>query len=254
MKIDLLPFLKWAFGEELAPAQRSHGGGGSSSAWGAIEMIARLGCFIDGTPTPLDQMASTIVHPDAAAAADAVMLLSSERFDVPDGWKPFPELFDPHGAIALAVREVMQRRAGTAEADRNAHLIALVISYAVMEREPEWRVAQPKFRMVDRAGKPAWFRTERYTDAFGREHVHEVDGFNAKAGRPYRGAYRKYRTKEPFGGAVQARIDWYLWAMALERIHERLDGRLKSHVIRPFRVMREPWLASSGEEAIELVE
>jgi len=253
MKIDLLPFLKWAFGEELAPAQRMGDGGGSSSAWAGIATVGSLGCFVDGSSTPFDQMASTVVHPDATAAADAVMLLAAERFELPEGWQPFPDLYDPHAAIGHAVRDVLALRAGRDPKDMNAHLIALLVSYAVMGREPEWRVAQPKFQMVDRAGKPAWFRTERYIDRFGREHLHEIEGFNARAGRPYRGAYRKYRTADPFGGAVQARIDWYLWTLAVERVAARLSGALKSHEIRPFSIVREPWLLECQSQVVEIV-
>lgn len=227
---------------------------GESVAWARMRWIEVLGTVVDtfgignaGLPDIED------VHPDANAASEAVMLLSAERFELPEGWNPFPDLDDPHGAIADAVADVLRWRSLKDEASLNANLIALVISYAVMGRVPDWQVAQPKFQMVDRAGKPAWFRTERYTDSFGREHVHEVDGFNSRAGRPHRGAYRKYRTSEPFGGAVQARIDWYLWAMAMERVAARLTGALKAHEIRPFSIAREPWLLERESQVVEMV-
>ena len=135
IKMELRSFLKWAFGEELAASERfrDREGGGFGSAWGGVEQISLLGCFVDGSSTPSDQMARASVHPDAAVASDAVSLLSAEHFSLPEGWQPFPDLDDPHGLIALAVEEVLCRRAMRDEASLNASLIGMVIDVA-MER------------------------------------------------------------------------------------------------------------------------
>lgn len=224
--IELRDFMRWAFGEELV-----HVAGNSGGGWNYIAAFAALGTVIDsqGYGGPLPDIGD--VHPDAQKASEAVMLLASEDFALPSGWNPFPDLNDPHGLIAAAVEEVLARRAMRDAASLNANLIGMVISFAVMGREPEWRVEQPKFRLVERSGMPAWFVRASHKDVFGRVYEYETDGFNAKSRRPMPGAYRKYELCDPFQGAVQARIDWYLWAKAVNRVAERLETGLKAHRI-----------------------
>lgn len=234
--IELRDFLKWAFGEELVHIAKDNGSGG----WNYIAAFAALGTVIDNKGMgPAPEL--SLVHPDAVAASDAVSLLAAERFDLPKGWRPFPDLDDPHGLIAQSVEDVLCRRAMRDEASLNANLIGMLISCSVLGKEPDWRVAQPAFRMVERSGMPAWFIEARQKDAFGRVYTYEADGFDARSRRPKPGAYRKFELSEPFQGAVQARIDWYLWAMALERVAERLQDGLKAHRIKPFRIDREIW-------------
>lgn len=249
-KMSLPDFLKWAFGEELAHVpgydRIGEGGGNFGSAWGGIAEIAKLGCFVDGTRTPVDQMAPRMIDPDAVAASEAVMLLAAENFDIPARWNPFPELDDPYGLIADCVREVVSRRALAYAGDRNGNLMGLIIACASMGKEPEWRIPQPKFRMVAKNGVPAWFVTTRQADVFGRVYEVETSGFDARSRRPMPGAYRKFEFSSPFTSHVQARIDWYLWTLAMERLAERLGEGLISHRILPFQVLREPWLFSSN--------
>jgi hypothetical protein len=252
MNIELKDFLKWAFGEELVHVAKD----GGSLAWSHMASYAVLGTVVDtfgiggaGLPDIAD------VHPDAIAANDAVMLLAAEKFDLPEGWNPFPELDDPHGLIAACVEEVLARRALRYSGELNNNLIGLVIAFSVMGKEPEWRVEQPKFRMVERAGRPAWFVHLTAVDAFGREYAYEADGYNAKSGRPKKGAFRKYEFSDPFQGAVQARIDWYLWSKAVTRIAERLKAGLKAHQIKPFHVDCEIWLKQADfAEASQAIE
>ena len=245
-KMKLRDFLKWAFGEELVHVATD----GGSLAWSRLADYATLGTVIDtfgiggaGLPDLAD------VHPDAIAANDAVMLLAAERFDLPDGWNPFPDMDDPHGLIAGCVQAVLDRRSRLDPGALNNNLIAMVIAYAVMGRDPDWTAEQPKFRMVTRAGRPAWFVTAEHIDSFGQVHTYEADGYNARTGRPKRGAYRKFEMSDGFEGAVQARIDWYLWTLALERIAARLREGLKSHRIEPFVIDREPWRAADHPAA-----
>lgn len=258
-KMTLPEFLKWAFAEELAHhpehERYSEAVGSYGSTWGGVEAIAMLGCFVDGSSTPAHQKAVRRIDPDAVTASEAVMMLAAETFDIPDDWNPLPELDDPHGLIAMTVREVLERRAMSQASDRNANLIGLIVASAIIGKEPEWRVAQPKFRIVTRGGRPAWFVKESATDRFGRVYEFEAEGYDRRVGRPKKGAYRKYEC-DPFHGAVQARIDWYLWSIAMERIADRLKSGLKSHAILPFHVVREPWLLASadvvGAQTIEI--
>lgn len=244
-KMTLPEFLKWAFCEELAHVATD----GGSAAWSMMASYAALGTVVDtsgvggaGLPELTD------VHPDALAANEAVMLLASERFELPDDWRACPDLADPHGLIADCYRDVVERRALAYSGDRNQNLIGLVIACAMMGKEPEWRLEQPKFQIVAHRGVPAWFLKSVQKDAFGRSYDVETNGFDLKKRRPKPGAYRKYQLSAPFGGAIQSRIDWYLWACAMERLAERLATGLKSHEIRPFSVLREPWLSEAASD------
>jgi hypothetical protein len=241
LKIGFGEFMKWAFGEELVHVATD----GGSLAWSRLAEYAALGTVIDTfgiRGAGLPELAS--VHPDAIVANEAVMLLAAEAIDLPHAWKPFPDLDDQFGLIDAVVAEVMARRAMRDGASLNANLIGMVISFAVMGKEPEWRVEQPKFRMVEKAGRPAWFVMSEHIANDGRVYRYETDGYSAKAGRPKRGAYRKYEISEPFMGAVQARIDWYLWSRAISIVSARLQQGLKSHQVTPPMIDCEIWKKS----------
>lgn len=249
-KIELRDFMKWAFAEELAHVATDGGSGG----WSMMASFAALGTVVDtsgvsGAGVP--ELAN--VHPDALAANEAVMLLAGDDLVLPDGIDLFPDLNDPHGLIADCVQEVRQRRALRLASDLNNNLIAAVIAFAVMGKEPDWSAEQPKFHHVLRGGKPAWFLLAESIDTFGRVYSYETDGYNAKSGRPKRGAYRKFEMSANFSGAVQARIDWYLWSMAMEKIAERLSSGLKQHVIKPYYVFREPWRETRNFQGVAQV-
>lgn len=251
-KIDLPTFMKWAFGEELIHLSEQ-GRSQLASAYSSMLNFAALWTKVD--TSPFGTVGINGVHPDALVLNEAVMLLAAERFELPSDWQPFPDLDDPHGLIAMTVEEVLVRRRMRDEASLNANLIAMVISYAVMGKEPEWRVVQPKFRMIARNGVPAWFVKSTQTDTFGRVYEFESNGFDQKKRRPMPGAYRKFELSSSFAGAVQSRIDWYLWSKAIARIAERLETGLVAHQITPFSIDCEIWKNGGGvveaEEAIE---
>lgn len=241
-RIELGTFLKWAFGEELAHVAVAAEGGG----WAQIASFAALGTVIDKQGHGVPELSN--VHPDALAANEAVMLLSAEVFSLPEGWNPVPDIDDPHGVVAECVAEVMARRAMRDGLSLSSNLMNMVVSLAVMGREPEWRAEQPAFRMVERGGKPAWFVRAEQKDAFGRVYAYDADGYDARGGRPKPGAFRKYQLSEPFGGAVQGRIDHYLWAKALSVVHARLQKGLIAHQILPWRFDPEPWRVETNLE------
>lgn len=247
-KIAFKEFMKWAFGEELVHVAND----GGSAAWSRLAEMVALGTMVDTSGiggSGLPELAN--VHPDAIAANDAVMLLAAENLTLPEGWNPFPDMDDPHGLIAACVAKVMERRALRYSGDLNNNLIALVISYAVMGKEPDWTAEQPKFRMIERAGKPAWFVMSKTKDALGRVYACETDGYNAKAGRPKPGAYRKYDMDSAFQGAVQARIDWYLWSKATEIISRRLSTGLRDHQITMPEIDCEIWKKSADFRGVD---
>jgi hypothetical protein len=236
MNIELKEFLKWAFAIELVHVATAESG----SMTGRWADMLSLGTVVDKFGGPLaPDMAD--VHPDAIAASEAVMTLPLDVIDLPMGVSLFPDLDDEHGLIAQTVDEVMTRRAMRDAASLHANSVGMLIHNSVLGKEPLWQVDDPSTRMVMRAGKPGWFIRRQQTDAFGRAYDYEADGYDARAGRPMPGAYRKYELSEPFGGHVQDRIDWMLWARMLTVIAEKLSTGLKSHRIKPFAIDVAPW-------------
>lgn len=246
MSIDLREFLKWAYHEQdalRAVEQRDAYGSGRYAE------AVMYGTTIDksrGVPVP--DVADLPV--DAVTAVDALMTLPLGIIDLPE-IALFPDLYDEHGLIADAVDEALTRRAMRDAATQHANAVAMLISNLVRGKQPVWEVEQPTTRMVMRAGKPAWFIRRQQIDAFGRAYDYEADGYDRRAGRPLPGAYRKFELAEPFGGHVQDRIDWMLWARMLTVIAEKLSTGLKSHRIKPFHIDVAPWgtLAFLGDGA-----
>lgn len=249
IRMDIRDVMKWAYCEELPHLDERADQDAILSSYGAFEHLAKLGCFVDGSSTPADQLAARSVHPDALAIHEAVSYLAAEDFDVPAGWAPFPDLDDAHGLIAETVAQVLHRRQSRDRASRSANLIGLVIHCAMQGVEPEWRVEQPKERMAGRDGRPGWFLKQVMEGPRGTSYTLEVNGYDAKRQRPKPGAYRKWELTESFDRAVMERIDWYLWRLALERLHSRLDGRLEMYALAPLSGEREPWAIPRKMEA-----
>lgn len=229
--ISIEVFLTWAFTRELCKGRNGAGRVGQlADAWRAMGEMAELGTLIDRSPNNFgvipDILAEDDPHPDALAAGHAVRALAEMRFAVPDG-ELFPGYDDPHGLIAqevAAVRADLARRGDGAGA---RHVVALVINAAILGRGPDVACEQPRFRMIESYGKPAWFVERRMRDAFGGVHVYEDDGYDARVGKPKLGAYRKWQLAEPMRGSVMARIDWLWWREALRRISDALAGNLR---------------------------
>lgn len=239
--------LAWAFCQELCKV--GSGGDGltavSISSWSLTRDMAVLGTLIDRSPNIFGVIPGFIEdgdpHPDALAVGKAVKALDQIGFEIPDGWMPFPEFDDPHGLIAAEVARVVAEVQLKGDRLGGRHLVTLVTGAAILGRGPDWACRQPSFRMVSANGKPRWFLTRKATDSLGRSYDFEVDGYDAKRGKPMRGAYRKWELAEMMRGDVLSRMDWQLWQDALAFLAEHLAGRLTAHRIMPFVPNRQPW-------------
>lgn len=247
--------LSWAFVHELPK------GGGvdgldnvnsawrmlQASSWGKITSWAELMTFIDMPARDHDNflIEQGAPHDDALAAGAAVADLVHCEIVIPEGWEPLAD-WPRHdqrmgdlirSATARALERFILRPPGR----RAAHLVSLVVGTAVLGREPRWEAPVPAIRMIEKAGKPAWFMARKVRDVFGRVNDIEVDGYNRKAGRPYRGAYRKYEFSDDPVGDIMARLDRELWVAALRHVHARVANQLVAHRLSNLEMPARPW-------------
>ncbi|WP_299478615.1 hypothetical protein [uncultured Paracoccus sp.] len=218
-----------------------------ASSWGKITNWAELMTTIDAPARDHDNflLEQGAPHDDALAVGAAVADLAHCEIVIPSGWDPLPD-WPQHddrmpGLMAQAIERAVERFTLRPRGRRAAHLVSLVIGSAVLGREPGWAAPVPAIRMVERAGRPAWFMAKQVRDVFGRANEIEVDGFNRKAGRPYRGAYRKYEFSDDPVADIMARLDRELWAAALRRVHDRVANQLVSHRLSESEIVARPW-------------
>lgn len=232
--IGIEAFLTWAFTRELCKGGADQRGGGMafSEAWRSITEMAELGVLIDRSPNAFgvipDISDETPPHPDAVLAGNAVRALAAASFPVP-AIPLFPEMHDPHGLIADEVAQVRHELHLRGDEANASHVVALVITSAVLGRGPDTTAEQPKFRMVETSGKPAWFIQRRAKDAFGNIYTFEDDGYDARSGRPRPRAYRKWRLAESMRGAIMGRIEHIWWREALKSVWVDIAARLSDH-------------------------
>lgn len=228
-----------------------------ASSWGKVTAWAELMATVDVGRGAADNfmIEQGAPHDDALALGEAVAELAGYEIVIPAGWSPLPDW--PRGDAILAslsdaaVARAVERFTLRPALRRAHHLVSLVVGSAVLCREPGWDAPVPSVRMVERAGRPAWFRSRAVTDAFGRASTVEVDGFNPKAGRPHRDAYRKYEFSDDPVGDILGRLDRELWAVALREIAQIARHRLVGHRLLPTVIETAPWGASGPR--IELV-
>lgn len=250
--------LRWAYRDEL-PKQRPEARtksalGRLESSWLSMARVGELGTVIDfnGFGVLHDPAAVGAPHPDALRIAEAVQGLDSIALDLAEDWRPFGDLGDlgeageaarirAIDAVSLVVREGRQRVRQLKARPRE-----LVQKYACLGGAPDWQAERPeiKFESNSANGKPKWFRRKLVTveGAFGdvpREI--EVDGFDAKARRPYPDAYRKtYLDPDPVEAAIW-RAEYQVWVTALDVLAIDLEGVLETIEIRPSDRTLAPW-------------
>lgn len=244
--------LSWAFIYEIPKIQRTGNPmtAAMSSAWSSISRFGELGTLVDRTPNAHGIIPSFVdegdPHPDALLVADAVKELHEVRFDIPEGWNPFPEFEDPYGLIAAEVAAVVAEVQAKGDLLAGRHIVSLVTTSAILKRGPDWYAEQPTFPMVSRNGRPLWFIMKKVRTSTGKTVEQEVDGMDRSRGRPLPGAYRKYELGDPIRGDVLSRLEWQLWQDALAVLHQAVVGRLAQHELYEFRPLRQPWIRQTA--------
>lgn len=257
--VTIEELLGWAFMNELPK------GGGvdgldnvnsawrmlDASSWGKVMRFGELGTLIDrgareGGNFFIDQGEP---HPDALVAGRAVAALAALDVVIPPGWQPLSDWPDPDGRIAPLAREAVDRAVAKfterSAARRGAGIVSLVVSRAVLGLRPDWSSEPSKLRLVERNGRPAWFVMREVRDNWGQPQMREVDGFNARSGRPLRGAYRKWELSADPVSDILSRLDWQIWVAALGRVAVAC-GVLERHRVMPFMADPAPWTCGAA--------
>lgn len=245
--VTIEELLSWAFVHELPKGGGVEGLVNGNSAWGMIMLGTRVSCSAPGSGSAENYFIEQgEPNEDALTVGEAVRDLRHCEIVVPPDWMPLSDwtLDDVSGDLArAAIARVIARVEARTPAHRAEHLIGLVVGTAVLGREPDWQADQPKVRMVERGGKPAWFVIREQNDGFGRTIQVEVDGFSAKAQRPVKGAYRKHEFSVDPSGDIMGRLDRQLWHAALLHLELTLAPRLVAHRLTASDQVASPWSA-----------
>jgi hypothetical protein len=129
-------------------------------------------------------------------------------------------------------------------------LSALMVKRAVLPMPRGWECGDVTADVIKDHGKPRWFRKVARPAQWNEDgevtatETIEVDGYNAKAGRPHPDAYRKHTlSPDPLLVAL-ARAEWQLWRAALDVILEDCAGSALEHGVRimPSALPMRPWV------------
>lgn len=254
--------LTWAFVDELPKGGGVDGLDNANSAWRMLqasswgkvtafaELLAKVDVDRGGSNYFIEQGEP---HEDAMLVGEAVADLARYEVVVPQGWNALADWPDDDGLVMPAVERAVEQFRLRPSLRQRAGTVSLVVGTAILGREPDWSSEPSKVRMVERSGRPAWFVMRRVTDNLGQTYDLEVDGYNARSGRPARGAYRKYEFSTSPTGDVLARLDYQIWVAALRLLHRTLAPRLSAHHLQPLERSMTPWLGSEGQ-GVGLVE
>jgi hypothetical protein len=240
--------LSWAFVHELTKGGGVEGLVNANSAW---RMISELGTRVSTGQTGAGGGENYFIeqgepNEDAVTAGRAVAALADCEAILPLDWNPLSDW--PPETIGLAqeaIERAVQRftlRKLRAAGKVGESIVGMVIGAAILGRAPDWSAEPSKVRIVERGGKPAWFIMRKVNDSLGRPQDIEVDGYNARSGRPFKGAYRRYEFSTDPAGDILGRLDWQLWVAALRLAERRLQGQLIAHQLRPCSRSMTPWL------------
>lgn len=252
--VTIEELLTWAFVHELPKGGGVDGLDNMNSAWrmlqasswGKIAAFAELMTLVDidkGSGAYFEQGEP---HEDAIIAGQAVADLAFCDVAFPEGWNALSDWPDDDGLVKPAVARAVEIYSLRSSARRGAGIVSLAVGTAVLGRAPDWSSEPSKVRMVERAGRPAWFMLKHVTDNLGQSYDIEVDGYNARSGRPARNAYRKYEFSTNPTGDILARLDYQVWVAALRMLERQLSGKLVDHRFLPWPMPITPWMSSEG--------
>lgn len=259
-KIGIEALLTWAYRDELPklarlPEEQFCEMAGSSSTWAQIQQFALLGTKIDtsgssGLPDGVHVVEHP--HPDALVVAAAVAAVVEASLDMPEG---FDALSDMAGMTGAERADLHQRGFAIARTGGD-QLVALVVRRAILGMEPSWRDHGPVKRRTVRSpnGKDAWFRMVTAASGPGRpSHPQEVEGFDVRNHRPFRGAYRKTYL-DPCPSLLAAeRIEYQAWALALSLIAAQVRAAITSFDVEDACVPLWPWEGEGRREAPRII-
>lgn len=239
-KITVQKLLNWAFVHELPKGGGADGIYSPRSAWGLMEQVGSLGVHIDlnrgrqDLPACFEQGEP---HPDALIVGQAVRKIMDFDFALDNlsfEMLPLHRWNEQARTLAEPIFDSMiVRLKNCSKQERGCSVIALVVSCAVLEKEPEHSLPLPKLATICRGGSPCWFIKQKRVDSFGRETEVEVDGFNYKSRRPWRGAYLKHLLNPSPEGNFENWVNYQLWKKSLKFLYHELNGKLSDFCLIP---------------------
>lgn len=224
---------------------------------GGIAAFSALGTAVDGGAVnafglvPFGQDGAP--HPDALTIWRALELLDSCALGDLAEWDAFPDLAaleaDAAGALLLARARADARALAGAQAAMRAHPSRLMVRAAVLGPPAGWSVGAVEVETVRGPyGKPRWFRRAPVACAWNDKgeavawHEMEVDGYDARAKRPYPDAYQRKELKPCPLPAALARAEWQIWRAGLDVVLEACrEWGLASIELEPSARPWEPW-------------
>lgn len=246
--IGIEHLLQWAYRQELPKGQTGGrmAGLGMAGGWDAVSRFGELGTLVDvsanafGCVPDVWGNGEVEAHEDALAVAASVARLAETTCAWEEG---YDVLSDVEG-ITDAERTECNRLGYDIARARGDQLAALVIRVAMVGRVPTWEGHGPVERRVELGakGQPAWFRHVERLEGEGRKPVLiEMDGYDAKRGRPYPGAFQKHYLDPHPAMLAGERLDYQAWVSALAFLAADLRGRLVAHRVAPSLRRSWPW-------------
>jgi hypothetical protein len=249
----------WAWREELPKAPRlPNGPDGFRPSWRRTEEfgeylslvekfgVNRYGCVPDFS-------AERWPHGDAVAIADAIFALDALAIELPEDWRPAPELDAFDGLGAKAVSDAW-RKMTVADAEGGMRLRLkpsdLVIRHAVLGLRKDLGLDDVTVETeCGGNGKPKWFvRVDQHAivgrNADGSDRTElrtiEMPGLD-KRGYPMANAYQKRFLDPDPVWTIVARAEHEIWHSALSLMAAELAGRLETVEIGEPVIAARPW-------------
>lgn len=260
--VTIEELLVWAFVHELPKGGGADGLDNIHSAWRQLEAsswgkvlgYAELMTLIDrDRPAPGTWVEQGAPHEDALEIGRAVADLAKYDVMFPESWNPVGDWNEQGDLTRDAVARAVERFSLRPADKRGASIVTLVISTAILGRIPDHAAPEPECEVFKRRGfHPSWFMQRKAVDTFGREYTIEIDGFNRRSHRPYRGAYQKFiLTPDPLAD-ILGRIDYQIWVAALAELESALSDRLINHKLSFSQRTATPWLGEKDMLGVQL--
>ncbi|MGA2491866.1 MAG: hypothetical protein ABSF67_02820 [Roseiarcus sp.] len=239
--------LRWAYREEL-PKREFGGADGANWLATYVELGTRIDVNAFGV-VPYAIGSDAPPHPDAVKLWQAVQALDALEIEAPEGWNPIADLGDLGALGAAAVAKAFAAETVVGVDGKRRFKVKpsrLIVHFAVLGDQEEWRAEPTTIATVTENGKPKWFRRQtvwvdrgRFAEQnLGHWAEVEVSGVDKKR-RPYADAYRKYFLDPDPQAAIIARMEWQLWRSAIDMLAEDVD--LDSIALMPSALPQWPW-------------
>lgn len=260
--------IAWAWREELpkmpkrpAGPEALRGGWDKTGRYGEYLSLVdlfgvnRFGCVPDFS-------AESWPCADAVVIGEAVAALDQTTLEMPEDWRPAPELDQFGGLGAKAVSDAWRRMTQQNEAGETVLRLKpseLIVRHVVLGIDADALALDAVTLETERwqNGKERWFIRQVQDRLTGRmvdgvdETVpvtFEANGVNGK-GTPLPGAYRKHYLDPDPVPVIIARAEYEILVSALGMVFDLVAGRMEDVVMLPSRMEAEPWGADARQPA-----